>query len=126
MRRTGSASGRDCVPLDARSWDEPPVPQKSVLVACGTKNGPTAQIAESIAEVLRKNGMRADAVSARSMTRVEPYDAVVVGGGLYAGRRHKDARPVPSPAVICRHLARRAHVMSDGRGWCASRNAAPV
>ncbi|WP_328543241.1 MULTISPECIES: flavodoxin domain-containing protein [unclassified Streptomyces] len=69
-----------------------------MLVACGTKNGTTAQIAESIAEVLRKNGMRADAVSARSMTRVEPYDAVVVGGGLYAGRRHMDA-------VTRRHLS---------------------
>ncbi|MGW6404094.1 flavodoxin domain-containing protein [Streptomyces sp. NPDC055134] len=102
------------------------VMQSSVLVACGTTNGPTAQIAESIAEVLRKNGMRADAVSARSMTSVEPYDAVVVGGGLYAGRRHKDARPAPSHAVTCRHLARRSHVMSDGRGWRVSRNAAPV
>lgn len=26
------------------------------------------------------------------MTDVKPYDAVVVGGGLYAGRRHRDAR----------------------------------
>ena len=64
----------------------------SVLVAYGTTNGSTAQIAASIAEVLRRNGMRADAVSAESVASVEPYDAVVVGGGLYAGRWHKDAR----------------------------------
>ncbi|MFC4466922.1 flavodoxin domain-containing protein, partial [Streptomyces xiangluensis] len=29
---------------------------------------------------------------AGSVARVTPYDAVVVGGGLYAGRWHKDAR----------------------------------
>jgi hypothetical protein len=83
--------------------------QSSVPVACGTTNGSTAQIAEGIAEVPRKNGIRADAM-----------------GGLHAGRRHEDARPAPSPAVMCRHLSRRAGVMSDGRGWCASRNTAPV
>ncbi|MER5467711.1 flavodoxin domain-containing protein [Streptomyces sp. NPDC002685] len=64
----------------------------NVLVAYGTTNGSTARIAETIAEVLRKEGMSAEAVPARSVTSVEPYDAVVVGGGLYAGRWHKDAR----------------------------------
>lgn len=36
--------------------------------------------------------MPTEAVPAHSVTDVEPYDAVVVGGGLYAGRWHKDAR----------------------------------
>ncbi|MFJ8200806.1 flavodoxin domain-containing protein [Streptomyces sp. NPDC096152] len=63
-----------------------------VLVAYGTKNGSTAQIAEAVAEVLRKDGLDAEALPARSVTAVEPYDAVLVGGGLYAGRWHKDAR----------------------------------
>ncbi|MGY1499597.1 flavodoxin domain-containing protein [Streptomyces sp. QTS52] len=63
-----------------------------VLVAYGTTNGSTARIAETIAEVLRKEGVSAEAVPARSVTNVESYDAVVVGGGLYAGRWHKDAR----------------------------------
>ncbi|WP_329543649.1 flavodoxin domain-containing protein [Streptomyces sp. NBC_01356] len=65
---------------------------RSVLVAYGTTNGSTARIAETIAEVLRKEGMPAEAVPARSVTDVSSYDAVVVGGGLYAGRWHKDAR----------------------------------
>ncbi len=37
-------------------------------------------------------GASAEAVPAHSVTDVESYDAVVVGGGLYAGRWHKDAR----------------------------------
>lgn len=63
-----------------------------VLVAYGTTNGSTARIAETIAEVLRKEGVSAEAVPAPSVTNMESYDAVVVGGGLYAGRWHEDAR----------------------------------
>jgi menaquinone-dependent protoporphyrinogen oxidase len=63
-----------------------------VLVAYGTTNGSTARIAETIAEVLRKGGVPAEAVPAHSVTDVESYGAVVVGGGLYGGRWHKDAR----------------------------------
>jgi menaquinone-dependent protoporphyrinogen oxidase len=64
----------------------------NVLVAYGTTNGSTAQIAEAIADVLRKDGLTADALPARNVASVASYDAVVVGGGLYAGRWHKDAR----------------------------------
>ncbi|MFJ9717093.1 flavodoxin domain-containing protein [Streptomyces sp. NPDC101213] len=64
----------------------------NVLVAYATKNGSTAQIAEAVAEVLRKEGLGAEARPAGSVTDVALYDAVVVGGGLYAGRWHKDAR----------------------------------
>lgn len=64
----------------------------NVLVAYGTTNGSTAQIAEAIVDVLRKDGLTADTLPARSVASVSSYDAVVVGGGLYAGRWHKDAR----------------------------------
>ncbi|GGN48628.1 hypothetical protein GCM10011579_001450 [Streptomyces albiflavescens] len=64
----------------------------NVLVTYGTTNGSTARIAETIAEVLRKQGVSAEAMPAPSVTNIESYDAVVVGGGLYAGRWHKDAR----------------------------------
>lgn len=64
----------------------------NVLVAYGTTNGSTAEIAETIAEVLRKDGLTVDALPARSVPSAAAYDAVVVGGGLYAGRWHKDAR----------------------------------
>ena len=64
----------------------------SVLVAYGTANGSTAQIAEAIAEVLRKDGLTAEALPAGAVASVAPYDVVVAGGALYAGRWHKDAR----------------------------------
>ncbi|MEV0173597.1 flavodoxin domain-containing protein [Streptomyces sp. NPDC050803] len=63
-----------------------------VLVAYGTTNGSTAQIAEAVAAVLRKEGCTAEALPAGAVARLTDYDAVVVGGGLYAGRWHKDAR----------------------------------
>ncbi|WP_030610315.1 flavodoxin domain-containing protein [Streptomyces fulvoviolaceus] len=64
----------------------------NVLVAYGTTNGSTARIAEAVAAVLRKEGFTSEALPAAAVTRVTPYDAVVVGGALYAGRWHKDAR----------------------------------
>ena len=77
----------------------------SVLVAYGTTNGSTAQIAEAVAEVLRKAGLTTDLLPARSVLDVRPYDAVVVGSGLYAGRWHRDARRFLSRHG--RHLAKR-------------------
>ncbi|MFF3201056.1 flavodoxin domain-containing protein [Streptomyces sp. NPDC002962] len=64
----------------------------TVLVTYGTTNGSTAEIAEAVADVLRKDGLTVEALPARSVTNAARYDAVVVGGGLYAGRWHKDAR----------------------------------
>lgn len=63
-----------------------------VLVAYGTTNGSTAEIAETVAEVLNKAGLQAWARPAASVRSVADYDAVVVGGGLYAGRWHRHAR----------------------------------
>lgn len=64
----------------------------NVLVAYGTTNGSTAQIAEAVADVLRKGGFTVEAAPAASVADVTSYDAVVVGGALYTGRWHKDAR----------------------------------
>jgi len=64
----------------------------NVLVAYGSTNGSTAQIAEAIGEVLRKGGLTAEVRPAQTVASVASYDAVVVGGGLYAGRWQKDAR----------------------------------
>lgn len=82
-----------------------------VLVAYGTTNGSTAQIAEAIAEVLRKDGLTVDALPAGSVASVSSYDAVVVGGGLYAGRWHKDAR---------RFVRRHGKVLAERPLWLFS------
>jgi menaquinone-dependent protoporphyrinogen oxidase len=64
----------------------------TVLVTYGTTNGATEGIAEAVADVLRKEGLTVESLPARSVTSAKNYDAVVVGGALYAGRWHKDAR----------------------------------
>ncbi|MFE2071160.1 flavodoxin domain-containing protein [Streptomyces sp. NPDC059467] len=64
----------------------------TVLVTYGTTNGSTARIAETVAAVLRKDGLTAETRPAGAVTDLTPYGAVVVGGALYAGRWHKDAR----------------------------------
>lgn len=63
-----------------------------VLVAYGTRNGSTAGIATMIAAALRTEGMEVDVKAAAQVRDVSGYDAVVLGGALYAGRWHADAR----------------------------------
>lgn len=63
-----------------------------VLVAYGSKNGSTAGIAEMVATTLRSEGFEVDVKDARGVRDVSEYAAVVLGGALYAGRWHKDAR----------------------------------
>lgn len=70
----------------------------SVLVAYATKSGSTARIAEIIAEALREQGLQAEVRPAREVLKPAGYDAVVLGGALYAGRWHK--APSASPAGI--------------------------
>jgi menaquinone-dependent protoporphyrinogen oxidase len=63
-----------------------------VLVAYGTKNGSTAGIAYMIATALIEEGASAEVRPADEVGSVEEYDAVILGGALYAGRWHRDAR----------------------------------
>ncbi|MEU6820955.1 flavodoxin domain-containing protein [Streptomyces atriruber] len=63
-----------------------------VLVAYATKNRSTAEIARTITEVLRKQGLDAEMRPARDVGEIHAYDAVVLGSPLYEGQWHKDAR----------------------------------
>ncbi|MGW7329204.1 flavodoxin domain-containing protein [Streptomyces sp. NPDC054840] len=58
---------------------------KRVLVAYGTKHGATAGIASEIGRTLREDGLDAVVVPADDVEDVAGYDAVVLGGALYAG-----------------------------------------
>jgi len=80
----------------------------TVLVTYGTTNGSTARTAEAVADVLREAGLTVDVLPARAVTGVAPYEAVVVGGALYAGRWHKDAR-----CFVRRHR----HVLAERPVW---------
>ncbi|OKK03730.1 flavodoxin [Streptomyces sp. CB03234] len=65
---------------------------EKVLVTYGTKNGSTAEIADFIASVLRDEGLEAEVRPPSEVTDVAPYGTVVIGGALYMGRWHRDAR----------------------------------
>ncbi|GAA1555246.1 MULTISPECIES: flavodoxin domain-containing protein [Streptomyces] len=59
---------------------------KRVLVAYGTKHGATAGIAAEIGRTLREDGLDAVVLPADDVDDVRGFDAVVLGGALYAGR----------------------------------------
>jgi len=61
------------------------------LVTYGSKYGSTAGIAEAIGERMRELEIDTDVKPAADVDRIDPYDVVVVGGGLYVGRWHGEA-----------------------------------
>jgi menaquinone-dependent protoporphyrinogen oxidase len=63
-----------------------------VLVTYGSKRGGTEGLATMVADALRQEGLAVEVTPARLVRRLERYDAVVVGGALYAFRWHRDAR----------------------------------
>jgi menaquinone-dependent protoporphyrinogen oxidase len=62
-----------------------------LLVAYATKAGATAEVAEAIADVLRRENADVDVMQARDVTDVTPYDAVVLGTGVRIGQVYGDA-----------------------------------
>lgn len=62
------------------------------LVAYASKHGSTEEVARAIGSYLRDAGHDVDIRDAAAVTDVEPYDCVVLGGALYMGRWHADAR----------------------------------
>jgi menaquinone-dependent protoporphyrinogen oxidase len=62
-----------------------------VLVAYATKHGATAEIAEKIGQVLRQAGLGTDVLPAERVGDLTPYQAVVLGSAVYAGRWRKEA-----------------------------------
>jgi menaquinone-dependent protoporphyrinogen oxidase len=63
-----------------------------ILVAVASKHGTTREVAEAIGGTLRELGLAVDVQEAGSVRDLGRYDAVVVGGGLYLGKWHADAR----------------------------------
>jgi menaquinone-dependent protoporphyrinogen oxidase len=64
----------------------------TVLVAYGSKHGGTREIAELIGQDLNERGLAVDVHAASDVSSVAGYDAVIVGGALYAMRWHRSAR----------------------------------
>jgi menaquinone-dependent protoporphyrinogen oxidase len=64
----------------------------SVLVTCGSTRQGTEGLAEMVAEGLREEGFVVEVRPPREVDEVSSYEAVVVGGALYALRWHREAR----------------------------------
>lgn len=66
--------------------------EHTILVAYASKHGTTREVAESIAATLAELGLEVELEEAGRVRDVGRYGAVVVGGGLYRGKWHADAR----------------------------------
>jgi menaquinone-dependent protoporphyrinogen oxidase len=64
----------------------------TVLVAHASKRGSTAEIAETVAATLRREGLGVCLERAEDVQSLEPYDAVVLGSAVYMKRWRGDAR----------------------------------
>jgi menaquinone-dependent protoporphyrinogen oxidase len=84
---------------------------RRVLIAYGSAHGSTAEIAEWIGETLRGNNFIAEVHPAADVHFLEGYDAVVLGGALYATRWHRDAR---------RFVRRHRHALRSRPVWLFS------
>lgn len=65
--------------------------ESKVLVAYATKHGATAEIAQKIGEVLRRQGLDADVLPVKEVKDLGPYTAVVLGSAVYVGQWRKEA-----------------------------------
>src|SRR5687768_9662623 len=63
-----------------------------ILVAYATKRESSHEVADALAGRFRELGHEVDVRPAAEVGTLAPYGAVVVGGALYAGRWHRDAR----------------------------------
>jgi menaquinone-dependent protoporphyrinogen oxidase len=64
----------------------------TILVAYASKRGSTAEIAETVAATLRREGLGVCLERAEDVETLEPYDAVVLGSAVYMKRWRGDAR----------------------------------
>lgn len=82
-----------------------------ILVTYGSEHGGTEGLAEMIASNLRALGEEVEVARGDRVASVEPYDAVIVGGALYALRWHADAR---------RFVLRHAKALREREVWLFS------
>jgi menaquinone-dependent protoporphyrinogen oxidase len=64
----------------------------AVLVAYASKRGSTAEIAETVAATLRREGQKVCLEAAGDVRSLERYDAVVLGSAVYMKRWQGDAK----------------------------------
>ena len=79
-------------PAPAPAPESPdPRPAPRVLVAYASKLGSTRDIAETIGETVRGEGLEVDVRPAAEVTELTPYGAVVLGSALYSATWLREA-----------------------------------
>lgn len=63
-----------------------------VLIVYASKRGSTEQVARRIGEVFRAHGLSTKVERAAEIRDLQGFRAVVLGGSIYFGRWHRDAR----------------------------------
>ncbi len=71
-------------------------PGMTILVTAATKHGSTMEIAEAIGRALEEGGLAARVVPVDHVEGLEPYEAVVLGSGVYVGHWLEPARAFAS------------------------------
>jgi menaquinone-dependent protoporphyrinogen oxidase len=84
-------NGKDAAPEGAPQR-KGGVMRPSILVAYASKKGSTAEVATFVGKRLRERGLVVDVRKAAEVEDLAIYDGVVLGGSLYFGRWHDDAR----------------------------------
>ena len=64
---------------------------RKILVTYASKYGATAEIAGKIGDVLRQTGLQVDLFSVDGVRDLAPYQAVILGSGVYIGQWNKEA-----------------------------------
>ncbi|MBN1366731.1 MAG: flavodoxin domain-containing protein [Dehalococcoidales bacterium] len=64
--------------------------ESKILVAYGSKYGATAGIAQKIGETLQQEGLKVDILSAKKVTDISSYKAVVLGSAAYMFQWRKE------------------------------------
>jgi menaquinone-dependent protoporphyrinogen oxidase len=65
---------------------------RPVLVTYASKHGSTAEVAEVVSAALCEQDIEVDVRRAEEVEELDRYGGVVLGGALYMGRLHRDAR----------------------------------
>lgn len=65
---------------------------ETVLVTYATRYGSTKEVAEKIAENLKKRGGFIDIIPSSQVTSIKKYQFIVIGAPFYVGRMLKDAK----------------------------------
>lgn len=99
---------------------------RAAPVVYATRNGSTREVAEAVANRMRTGGVSVECREAHAArAAVHDVDLVVVGGALYSGRWHRDARrylkrhryELPAVAVFGGVDPPGTHTGRDLRDW---------